>query len=471
MDLVRRLPPSKQTKTLAAILTLVPDDDFAEELLADVDQPLKARSCEQTGEPFIICEYNRDADSFRSPWSNQYCPPLDDGVQPPAELRDLEVKMNTVFKEFCSQYYGSEGVSSCYCWEAGDEGSWACAVLFRKDIKGVGCWNSMHVLNVQDYTAEKVACYQMTSSVMLNVTEKEGKARTFRLAGNVAKQWKQFDAHLPDASAHITNVGSYVQKYENKLRGNLSDIYFGKSQQVVSEVRSLMPEVEQVHMLTMQAKPKRKRVWKQYADEEGQLYWYNSVTGESQWDDPPDVDAVVTKERKSKKEKKEKKEEKSGGGLMGELAAAQASRAAAQEESAVGGGEEKKEKKEKKKKSGWKQVQDDEGQTYWYNSKTGESSWDPPPEEAAAVVDAPPAETQPSPRPGEAGEKPGESATVDDVCAFLGTLGLSADYSNSVRANAIDGTVLATLSSADLPEAMGIKAFGDKRKVSVAMGW
>eukprot|EP00756_Hemistasia_phaeocysticola_P021798 Hpha_TRINITY_DN15793_c1_g6::TRINITY_DN15793_c1_g6_i1::g.38943::m.38943/K10365/CAPZB; capping protein (actin filament) muscle Z-line, beta len=475
MDLVRRLPPAKQTKTLAAILTLIPDDDFAEELLADVDQPLKQRACEQTGHPFIICEYNRDADSFRSPWSSEYCPALEGGVQPPPALRDLEVRLNAAFQAFCSQYYGSDGVSSCYCWDAGEEGSWACAVLFRKEVKGVGTWNSMHVLNVQDYTAEKVACYQMTSSVMLNVTEKEGKARTFRLAGNVAKQWKQFDAHLPDDSAHITNIGSYVQKYENKLRGNLSDIYFGKSQQVVSEVRSLRPEMEQRHMLTMQAKPKRKRVWKQYADEEGQLYWYNTVTGDSQWEEPADVDAVITKERKEKKEKGAKSGD---GGLMGELAAAQASRAAGQEaaESQVTERAEKKEKKEKKKKSVWKALQDEEGATYWYNSKTGETSWEPPPEEGAAVVEDPPAEekiraTPRSNSPQQAGEKPSESSTVDDICAWLGTLALSADYSSSVRSNAIDGAVLATLTSADLPEAMGIKAFGDKRKVSVAMGW
>eukprot|EP01065_Artemidia_motanka_P007549 TRINITY_DN1376_c0_g2_i1.p1 TRINITY_DN1376_c0_g2~~TRINITY_DN1376_c0_g2_i1.p1 ORF type:complete len:517 (+),score=186.68 TRINITY_DN1376_c0_g2_i1:151-1551(+) len=466
MDLVRRLPPAKQTKTLAAILSLVPDDDFAEELLADVDQPLKARQCEQTGHNFIICEYNRDADSFRSPWSSQYCPPLEGGVQPTPQLRELEVRLNDVFSAFCAQYYGSEGVSSCYCWDSGEEGSWACAVLFRKESKGVGTWNSMHILNVQDYPGEQVACYQMTSSVMLNVVEKEGKSKTFRLAGNVAKQWKQFDAQLPDQFTHVTNVGSYVQKYENKLRNNLDAIYFGKAMQVTSEVRSLRADAGQFHMLTMVQKPKKKRVWKQYVDESGAPYWYNTVTGEAQWDEPEDVGAV--REKKSKKEKKEKAAEVQD-------AAAAAAPAAAEEEAAAE--EPKKEKKEKKKKSVWKKVEGDEG-TYWYNRETGATQWEDPAAEEPAAEEAPePAEPQTasaghSPRlPETAGGRPAETASVEEVCHWLRTLGLSTDYTASVAENAIDGSVLNGLSEAELPEAMGIRAFGDKRKVKMAMGW
>ncbi len=42
-------------------------------------QPLKAIRCPDTNKDFIVCDYNRDGDSFRSPWSNKYTPPLDDG--------------------------------------------------------------------------------------------------------------------------------------------------------------------------------------------------------------------------------------------------------------------------------------------------------------------------------------------------------------------------------------------------------
>ncbi len=38
----------------------------AEDLLQDVDQPLKAEMCPKSGRPFLKCDYNRDGDSFRS---------------------------------------------------------------------------------------------------------------------------------------------------------------------------------------------------------------------------------------------------------------------------------------------------------------------------------------------------------------------------------------------------------------------
>ena len=44
-----------------------------------------------SGKDFIKCEYNRDSDNYRSPWSNEYFPPLDDGLKPLGDLRVFEV--------------------------------------------------------------------------------------------------------------------------------------------------------------------------------------------------------------------------------------------------------------------------------------------------------------------------------------------------------------------------------------------
>ena len=32
---------------------------------------------------FLLCEYNRDGDSYRSPHTNQFFPDIEDGFQPP----------------------------------------------------------------------------------------------------------------------------------------------------------------------------------------------------------------------------------------------------------------------------------------------------------------------------------------------------------------------------------------------------
>ena len=37
---------------------------------------------------------------FRSPWSNQYDPPLEDGAMPSERLRKLEIDANTAFDQY-----------------------------------------------------------------------------------------------------------------------------------------------------------------------------------------------------------------------------------------------------------------------------------------------------------------------------------------------------------------------------------
>ena len=33
------------------------------------------------GRDFLLCDYNRDGDSYRSPWSDKYFPAIPDGLQ------------------------------------------------------------------------------------------------------------------------------------------------------------------------------------------------------------------------------------------------------------------------------------------------------------------------------------------------------------------------------------------------------
>lgn len=127
LDLMRRLPPAQLEDNLAGLLDLVPH--LVEDLLSAVDQPLKIAHDSQAKRDYLLCDYNRDADSYRSPWSNRYDPPLADGNVPSATLRQLEVQMNDVFDIYRDLYYEG-GVSSVYCWDI-DDGFAAC-LLFKK---------------------------------------------------------------------------------------------------------------------------------------------------------------------------------------------------------------------------------------------------------------------------------------------------------------------------------------------------
>lgn len=52
----------------------------------------------------------------RSPWSNTYDPPLDDGTMPSEKLRKLEIEANAAFVKYREMYFEG-GVSSVYLWD------------------------------------------------------------------------------------------------------------------------------------------------------------------------------------------------------------------------------------------------------------------------------------------------------------------------------------------------------------------
>src|SRR5450432_588627 len=74
-DLLRRLDPKHTSQHLQSLIQLVPS--LTEDLLSSVDQPLTIRRCRKTGRDYLICDYNRDGDSYRSPWSGEFEPPLE----------------------------------------------------------------------------------------------------------------------------------------------------------------------------------------------------------------------------------------------------------------------------------------------------------------------------------------------------------------------------------------------------------
>ena len=63
LDLMRRLPPSQIEDNLAGLIDLVPD--LCEHLLSAVDQPLKIAHDAAAKKDYLLCDYNRDGDSYR----------------------------------------------------------------------------------------------------------------------------------------------------------------------------------------------------------------------------------------------------------------------------------------------------------------------------------------------------------------------------------------------------------------------
>jgi len=236
LDLMRRLPPSKIEENLAGLIDLVPD--LVEDLLSAVDQPLKIALDSEVKRDYLLCDYNRDQDSYRSPWTNKYDPPLKDGNQPSVKLREQEVQFNKAFDVYRDLYFEG-GVSSVYLWDI--DGGFAGVVLIKKvqDMaRGVpmkGTWDSIHVVEVDDKKA--TADYKLTSTVMLTIETEDEKTGSVSLSGSLTRQELRDKQAVNKDKTHLTNIGGFIEDMEIKMRTTLNTIYFGKTKDIVNDLR------------------------------------------------------------------------------------------------------------------------------------------------------------------------------------------------------------------------------------------
>ncbi|TKA63532.1 F-actin-capping protein subunit beta [Cryomyces minteri] len=238
LDLLRRLNPKHTSRNLNLICDLVPD--LTEDLLSSVDQPLEVRPCKKTGRDYLLCDYNRDGDSWRSPWSNEFDPPVSDAELPSERVRKMEIRANEAFDVYRELYYEG-GISSVYFWGLDD--GFAGVVLLKKLSPSAsaanassGSWDSIHVFEATDRT--RSAHYKLTSTVILNLGSSGEALGELELSGNMTRQVEQ-DMPVEDDGSHVVNVGKLVENMELKMRNLLQEVYFGKAKDVVGDLRSI----------------------------------------------------------------------------------------------------------------------------------------------------------------------------------------------------------------------------------------
>jgi len=258
LNLMRRMPPSSVENSLAGLIELVPD--LTEDLLNHVDQPLKVLRDTKAGRDFILCDYNRDGDSHRSPWSNSYYPPQDDGFVPSAALRKMETEANDIFDTYRKLYFEG-GTSSVYFFNTDekDNKSFGACFLIHKDVdpkelaaqtgagaaatqsakdKGLdaGWWDSIHVFEVTE--AKKGTYeYKLTTTVMVSMSVKNPLVGEVDLSGNMTQQDTKVFA-VTELSPHISNLGRMLEEMELKIRNSIEGIYIQKTREVVNGMRS-----------------------------------------------------------------------------------------------------------------------------------------------------------------------------------------------------------------------------------------
>jgi len=250
LNLMRRMPPAHVENSLAGLIELVPD--LTDELLNHVDQPLKVRKDEATGKHFILCDYNRDGDSYRSPWSNKYFPAMPDGFVPSERLRKMEVEANALFDVYRKQYFEG-GYSSVYYFDTDEKSatSFGACFLIHKDVPAAktlksGWWDSIHVFEVVESKKKEFFTYKLTTTVMVSMNLKEpGKIGDVDLSGSMTKQISK-DKKVSKDHTHIENLGPMLEEMELSVRNAIEGIYIQKTREVINGMRAATGDKEKM---------------------------------------------------------------------------------------------------------------------------------------------------------------------------------------------------------------------------------
>jgi len=236
-DLLRRVPPAKIEARLYDAIHLAPD--LTDTLLSTVDIPLKVVQDKDTNAAFLACEFNRDLDSHRSPFSNKYFPPLPDGQKIPARLRNIEVRANTAFGAY-RQLYFQGGISSVYLWEI-DTKVFGFGVFIKNEVNTnlrtgepiKGTIDCSDVVEVDE--SSKDATYTLTSSVLLKCSIEVGVGEPLSVSGSTADR-KSVRKHFDTDDDHIVNIGELIEMNAARFRDTMNTIYISKMKQVLDAI-------------------------------------------------------------------------------------------------------------------------------------------------------------------------------------------------------------------------------------------
>ncbi|CAF0755490.1 unnamed protein product [Adineta steineri] len=157
---------------------------------------------------------------------------------PSDRLRQLEIDANQAFEQYREMYFEG-GVSSVYFWDL--ENGFAGVILIKKVGDGSknikGCWDSIHVVEVQEKQNGRAAHYKLTSTVMLWLQTHKTMSGMMNLGGSLTRQFET-DHQITDFSQHIINIGRMIEDMENKIRQTLNSIYFGKTKDILNSLRN-----------------------------------------------------------------------------------------------------------------------------------------------------------------------------------------------------------------------------------------
>ena len=161
---------------------------------------------DDAGVPFLKCEYNRDGDSWRSPFSNTYIPPLEedaeDAFYPTGNLLEMEQKANSLLREYAKLYF-EDCITSVYFFEI--DGGFGASFLIKKNRDGFGGakvaeWDSIHSFTVQQGAEDN---FSLVSTIFLDLELEDESTGTGKIAGTYTREVSKKHASETDTTALV----------------------------------------------------------------------------------------------------------------------------------------------------------------------------------------------------------------------------------------------------------------------------
>ena len=198
--------------------------------------------------PFIESEYNKDENSYRSPWSNTYFPSKESTKILPKELRFLEEKINTIIKLYLKIYYNPENtISSAYINFSDISHGFNCCVLIESKIKNseildensfLDSTNIINVKFVRERNREEYKVLYTTNTTFLFKLKMKNSEFEFNGTENCENKKNAYISDYFQAKTHLENIGKSIEENEGKLRLKLDKIYLEKNNYICKEIRS-----------------------------------------------------------------------------------------------------------------------------------------------------------------------------------------------------------------------------------------
>jgi capping protein beta len=246
-DLLRRVRPSQFEHRFYSVLRIAPPP-LVDALVATVDLPFKVIQDTISNRPFLACEFNRDFDSYRSPHSNKYFPPLADGQKLRTRFRDMEIKSTRVFATY-HRHHMDGGLFSVYLWSI-DTTTFGFSFITKNEVNRQlptghcvrGSLDCADVVEIDESSND--GKYILTSSARLLVFADIGLSQPLSIGGDVewrvetVKSWKSDDDH-------IVNIGELIEAREVHFRKEIDELFIGKMRQIAGLLTNRGPRAHE----------------------------------------------------------------------------------------------------------------------------------------------------------------------------------------------------------------------------------